>query len=305
MYYSKERREILISEVDSVLAGKLRIKKDLNLLVSDLFKSHIHDAESRRLYIKGFDLKEFKARSFDTPFKTRWSAHYRRQVLAKLYKLDGWYQSVNRPPVTMMTMTCRQRGLTHPEQFRLLLDGKKKLLDLIRKDHDCEYFWILEPHTKNGTGMMHCHVALFADISDQDQERYQALWNEKYELGGFKDALDFSKRKVNRVDSIRNYLMKYLSKSLIVEKMSQGELIFNSWVWFMSLHSTAGGGIRSWGCSRLLSKEMAYDKRSSFIVASVYVWSDLDYYPVFINESFDDEMKDIRRFYSGIVDFNP
>ena len=59
------------------------------------------------------------------------------------------------------------------------------------------------------------HVALFGYVSKDLQERLSWLWSEKYEVGSVEHGLDFSVKSVKEsIQSVRNYLMKYITKGI-------------------------------------------------------------------------------------------
>jgi hypothetical protein len=126
---------------------------------------------------------------------------------------------------------------------------------------------MFEPHD---SGYPHLHVVYFKKLSECDQETLKKVWSEKYEIGSYERGLYFSSPRPSAdgscvggtIKGIKNYLMKYVSKSLYSEsvheyefhgkkiplEMSLGELLFNS-----LLKKTK---TRLWGCSRFLSQIM-------------------------------------------------
>jgi hypothetical protein len=70
----------------------------------------------------------------------------------------------------------------------------------------------MEPHK---SGYPHIHVAILGYIPKDMQDRLARLWSEKYQVGSAEHGIDFSVKSVKEsVQSIRNYLMKYISKGI-------------------------------------------------------------------------------------------
>lgn len=195
----------------------------------------------------------------------RWTDTYRKAWVAKLYQLDDWYQA-ERPPVTLLTLTTYQDGwysreqgryLSIAESFRVLKEGWKKLSMILRKElGTIDYLSVVEPHE---TGYPHMHVALFAEIPQALQDKIRDLW-EQYGAGSQAHGVDFAVTEARGdISSVRNYLLKYLAKSLQGtgsqygdEPVTPGEWVFHSQVW--------RHGYRLIGSSRNLSRVMAYRK---------------------------------------------
>jgi hypothetical protein len=70
----------------------------------------------------------------------------------------------------------------------------------------------MEPHR---SGYPHMHVAIFGYVRKELQERLERLWSEKYEVGSKEHGIDFSVKSVKEsIQSVRNYLMKYITKGM-------------------------------------------------------------------------------------------
>lgn len=232
------------------------------------FIGYISDTGKRSFCIKmrntltGAFLTKFK------PYIHRWTSVYRKGVLAKFYQLEA-YTGNNISEVEFITLTTYQKGLSQEEALLNLKEGRKKLLDILRQRYGTQdYVWMLEPHH---SGFFHLHLVYFMIISEHDQDTLKKVWHEKYEFGDYEHGLFFSAPRPSAdgvcvggsIKSIRNYLMKYVSKSLYSEgiheyefhgkiiplDMSMGELLFNA-----ILKKTK---TRLWGCSRHLSQVMA------------------------------------------------
>jgi hypothetical protein len=195
----------------------------------------------------------------------RWTTAYRKKLLAKLYTLDDYIQE-NPSAVTLLTLTVYQDGaysehvngkkFTIPESFELLKKSWKKLSMMLRVLlPGTEYIWIVEPHE---SGYPHLHVVLFTDVTIGMQERIKTLWSAKYQAGSFDHGADFEIRRPDQaIESLRNYLMKYIAKGFISTDSRYGgdgwtasELVFNACVW--------EGGYRTFQPSRGLQKTMGW-----------------------------------------------
>jgi hypothetical protein len=221
--------------------------------------------DSMGLCISGFNTRENKGLDKIFVANHRWTTAYRKKLLAKLYLLDDYIKQ-NPSQVTLMTLTVYQGGdyseqvtgkrLTISESFELLKKSWKNLSMMIRTFlPGTEYLWIVEPHK---TGYPHLHVALFSDVPESIQERIKTLWSAKYRAGSFEHGADFEIRKPDQaIESLRNYLMKYIAKGFIStdsryggEGWTASELVFNACVW--------EGGYRTFQPSRGLQKILGW-----------------------------------------------
>lgn len=202
------------------------------------------------------------------PYIHRWKSEYRRSVLAKFYQLEDWYEQ-NPTPITMLTLTTYQDGaysrqvlgesFTIPESFGLLKNSWVYLRHAIKYYlPDTSWCWIMEPHK---TGYPHLHAVLFSDVSKGIQASIKNLWATKYNAGSYEHGVDFTANKPGQsVQSIRNYLMKYVAKGFTStgskfgegDTWGAGELVFNALAWKNKW--------RFFGASRDLCKVMAYNK---------------------------------------------
>lgn len=200
----------------------------------------------------------------DVEYIHRWTDTYRRSWIAKMYQLEAWHRREGLP-VTLLTLTTYQDGwyshslgreLTISESFQVLKDGWNKISMILRKEkRTIDYFWIMEPHQ---SGYPHMHVVLFAEIEPGLQDKISSLW-ESYGAGSRENGVDFEIRPKNKsIESLRNYLLKYLAKGLLgtgsqygEEGLSPGHWVFHSQVW--KYH------YRIVGSSLRLSRVMAYD----------------------------------------------
>lgn len=199
----------------------------------------------------------------------RWTKTYRRGWIAKLYLLDNYIHQ-NPTPVTMLTLTTYQDGryskrmrggtaVSREESFELLKLGWKWLSMVLRKElGQFDYLTIMEPHE---SGYPHMHIPIFRDIPEQVREKVRHLWSEKYGFGSAEHGVDFSIGESRTdIQSLRNYLLKYLSKGFLDNtgskfgdaNLTPGELVFNALVWKYQY--------RIFGSSRHLSQIMKYNK---------------------------------------------
>lgn len=168
--------------------------------------------------------------------------------------------------VTMFTLTTYQgshsrfndgsysrkvkgKDLSIQESLDLLKASRTKFLNVLRNRYPgINYVWVLEPHE---TGYVHCHLVVFREFSDEVQEAIKRLWSEKYRAGSFERGVEVtSKRSDESIKSIRNYLMKYMTKQFGKgeEPWTDGELLFNAMIW--------ATGTRMWGASKQLTEVM-------------------------------------------------
>jgi hypothetical protein len=208
------------------------------------------------------------------PYIHRWTTIYQKSILAKFYKLDEWMKD-NPGVVSMFTLTTYQGSksgfndgsysekikghrLNIGECFDLLKDSRKKLLDAIRNKYPgINYVWILEPHK---TGFPHCHLVIFKEFTESEQNAIKTLWSCKYQAGSIDRGIEItSKNSDESILSIRNYLMKYMSKQFGTgEPWTNSELLFNAMIWET--------GTRMWGASKELTAVMRKPESISDVV---------------------------------------
>lgn len=208
-------------------------------------------------------------------YSHRWRDSYRLMTIAKLYALEkALHRSGSTVPVTMMTLTTYQGGpesvkavggYTIPKSFDVLAARGRALLNNIRQHvaPGLPYYWLTEPHQ---SGYPHRHYVLFGELTDDQMERTQALWTDKYGAGGRKAhrlpwesqaggmfSIDRTQRPI---ENIRNYLMKYLTKNLSPATMTPGELVY---------HAVAKANrFRFWGASRDITAMMKREGSPAF-----------------------------------------
>lgn len=303
-YLTIEQRETLVNQCEEILSlptvfnssacGKLAYRDDLNWAVVQIFESYIQDYENIILNVEGVHKKKLTLENFNFKMTNRWTHVYKRRTLAKFYKLEKWYDSEGRPPVTMMTLTSKQSDFNIADQMRFINDGRNKLFDVIRHDYPkIQYVYVAEPHK---SGYMHFHVLFFRRFTDADKKRYREMWVNKFKIGGYKSALSFS-RVTREIKSVKNYLMKYLEKTFsdVSSKMkSAGEWLFNAYVHYVSRRDTKGSGVRFYNTSRQIASAIKLDPNEKvLLVKRVTMISFGDESVIYVNENFDSELMDI------------
>lgn len=252
-------------------AGAVRdIKKDSDLAVylPDVLDFRDYLTKTSLCHFRITGTRESETVVSDVEYIHRWTDTYRRAWIAKLYQLEEWHRREGLP-VTLLTLTTYQNGwyshqkgrnLTIPESFEALKTGWVKLAKILRKElNKIDYFWVMEPHE---SGYPHMHVVLFAEIEPGLQDKISSLW-ESYGAGSRAHGVDFEIRPKNKsIESLRNYLLKYLAKGLLGtnskfgdEPLLPGHWVFHSQVWKYKY--------RIVGSSLALSRVMAYDAPES------------------------------------------
>jgi len=149
-----------------------------------------------------------------------------------------------------------------------LRNNSNSLIDNIRKINPLEYIAIWEPHK---SGYAHIHILFFGAFTLGQKSRIRSLWVDKYQSGS-SAAIQFDVKYKGRLTSARNYVMKYVGKTLTSSFDDENINIFNTVVWFCSQNKTDEVGIRTFQPSRLLSKIMSGEK--------LILNSDIDWYRV-------------------------
>ena len=178
--------------------------------------------------------------------------------------------------VTMFTLTTYQgsksrfndgsysrkvlgRDLTIVECFDLLKESRKKFLNVLRNRYPgINYVWVLESHE---TGYPHCHLVVFREFSETEQTTIKQLWSEKYHAGSYARGIEVTlKRSDESIHSIRNYLMKYMTKQFGIGNQGwiDEELLFNAIVWKTVT--------RMWGASKELTAIMRRPEKDSDVI---------------------------------------
>ena len=186
---------------------------------------------------------------YDMPYTTRWSPAYKKKMIAKMYAVEEYYKRSGKSVVTLLTLTGYQDGTASTNTLgktntreELFGDSQKKhglkggwrlLSNRIAKVcPNLDKIWVIEPHK---SGYPHLHVAILGYIPKDIQKRLTRLWSEKYQIGSTKHGIDFSVKSIKEsIQSIRNYLMKYIMKGIGGEGMetwTAEEWVYHAIAW--------------------------------------------------------------------------
>lgn len=239
----------------------IRSNPDFSFYYNDCkeFFDYLQDIQFKTIkIIKQFQSGVISESEFNVVF--RWSETYRKSIIAKFYKLQEWFEETPKD-VTFLTLTVSGKNRTIKECFDIIIESRNKLMKAVRRiiKHKFDYVWVIEPHPSGGEnhGYPHVHMILFESLDLDEQLHLRKLW-EKYGAGSFEHGLDFDVReKQEKINNLKNYLIKYLSKSWID---SGSKYAKNNWDPEMYIFNTIAWKhqYRFWGCSRNLSKIMAY-----------------------------------------------
>jgi len=232
------------------------------------FLEYLRDKEHIQFIIEGHDSRIDNLVTSYKPYIHRWKPEYMKARIAKFYKLDEWGKN-NPLPLTLLTFTTyhnsayarreRGRGYTIETSWKALKIGFRKASLLIRNKirAGVPYFWIVEPQPESG--FPHIHAGYFTVFTDAEKDRLKNHWSRVLKVGDYKHGLDFSFEQMHKsgdVKSLRNYLLKYLSKTFVetIPDWTPEELVFNAIGW--------KHGYRFFGCSRDLSNAMKRPSKS-------------------------------------------
>lgn len=249
--------------------SRLRANKRLQryLPLCHQFLTYLREKEQIQILIEGYDHSDDGPSLIIKPYIHRWKPEYMRSRIAQFYLLDAWAKT-HPLPLSMLTFTTyhdtnyarrkRGKGYTIEESWLNLKLGFRKASMLIRNKirKGVSYFWIAEPQPESG--YPHIHAGYFTEFIDVEKDRLKNHWANVVKAGDYKHGLDFAygpSYKSGDITSLRNYLMKYLSKTFIetIPDWTPEELVFNSIAW--------KEGYRFFGCSRDLSKVMQRQKK--------------------------------------------
>jgi hypothetical protein len=234
-----------------------------DLLCSE-FVDYLDKCEQKGFMIKGYDTVKGKILNLPMSYDNRWGPSRRQELSEKLKRLEFWFEMQEDRPVTMATLTSyHPADETVGSSWFKLNQARGKFLKMIKKycGKDTDYFWVPEPHPSSDTGYVHYHIAIFADIPIELENKLRNLWSEKYKVGSHTYGLDFSTKqnKDSKIRSLKNYLSKYLEKGFLLKEWSTGLLIFNATLW--------DTGFRMYGASTPIRKMMNIkDEKDNHIV---------------------------------------
>lgn len=221
------------------------------------FLCYLRDKEHIRIFIDGYDRGEQDYTFAVKPYMHRWKPEYTRYRLAQFYALEDWARE-HPLPLTMLTFTTyhdnphNKKILTIEESWRELKQGFKHASNLIiKRIKKSPYIWVVEPHPQSG--YPHIHAGYFTEFNDDERDRLKNHWSRILGVGDYKHGLDFAVNQEYRpgdVESLRNYFMKYLSKTFVdtINEWTPEELVFNAVAWKY--------GYRFFGCSLDISAAM-------------------------------------------------
>ena len=227
------------------------------------FIEYIYDTADRELVFQGYNVNTRKVVTTSCEYAHRWSQTYVNRVLHRLYKLDD----IKINNATMVTMTTYHdsdyafaktgKRFSMVDSFEELLKSRAKLIQILRNMYDdVQYFWVLEPHE---SGYPHCHMLVFKDISKSEKLKLKHLWSDKYETGSFQHGLAFT--DVENIRRTRNYLMKYMKKSVSAIGLRDGRFDIRQ----LCYHAVAKEhGYRFFGCSSAVSQLMNFELKRPY-----------------------------------------
>jgi hypothetical protein len=185
--------------------------------------------------------QEWGKRTISGPLCNRWHPDRRTAWIAKMYDLARWYEANRIFGCTMISLTGYQEndGMSWYDTFDNINESRVKLLKILRKYlGKLDYFWVVEPHTKNDTGYPHYHLVVFTEVDNHIkdtngegmEDKLRRLYSEEWKTGSHTYGLDFKVMKgETSIENLKNYLLKYISKGYVTsEGWSDGELIFNA-----------------------------------------------------------------------------
>jgi len=237
--------------------------------VVNAFKGFLQETESAKLSMLLRHKDTLHIKKIEMEVLTRWKKAYKNRVLARFYKLND-YLKESGTDYTFCTFTTRQ-DMTLEEQYEFIKAKFRKLRDVMRKEiGKFDYVWVTEAHK---TGYAHIHMLAFCIIPDKMQEHYKELWQNKYEAGD-KKGMDFStSADKGQLRSVKNYIMKYISKTLDC-LTENAEMLHNAVAWHMSRRSNVNSkGFRFYGMSKNLTSVCSLrgaDAGQYYCIKSVY-----------------------------------
>lgn len=263
---------------------------DLDEQVKDRMVEFLEKNKNCVIRIDGYDVDTDEYCVCYMPILHRWKEEYKKRVLAKTYAINEWYKE-NRCPVTLITFTTFQIGMSIPDQIDLLRTSFNKVKKVMNSRLGLfPYFWVIEPHK---SGYCHLHLLYFGDelpvelTGDGKKVKglLQEMW-EKYDAGTH--WIDFSFSPAQRsLNNAGGYVFKYLAKTLTYEMLSDrnsGYFLLSSWVHEMSRRDTHYKGVRLWGCSRDLNEVMRLNRDASPVVwFRTNIKTDSGWFPLWVS----------------------
>lgn len=215
------------------------------------FMEYIDSTKNKRINIDAMNSKNEEV-YMTMPYVHRWTEQYHNRILHKMYCLEKWYKE-SKPETTLITFTSKQKNRRIKTVWENIKKGFRKTLDIIRimfKKSGVSYFWVTEPHK---SGYPHIHLCLFTKINEEQKVRIKEHWTKKQKIGSVKHGISFEEG--SSIKSIKNYLLKYMSKSCNYSNMktlNKGQKYFNMIAWDEK--------IRLIGFSQDISKKFKIEK---------------------------------------------
>lgn len=263
------------SEIAKDALSKINKEDPYFQLCTD-YVEYLEQCELKEFVIRGYDTEKGKFKAVRLDYNNRWGHARRKDLSKKLEKLETWFEMQEDRPVTLVTLTSYQEGMSIAGAWHELNKSRVKLQKLIAKYFDSpDYFWVVEPHQ---SGYVHYHMAVFAHVDNYTrdkskhigwvrckgresediwelmdglgiEDKFRILWEEKYKTGNHTYGLDFSKKEdENKINHLKNYLSKYLEKGFLLNKWTPGMLKFNANLWET--------GFRMYGASKNIREIM-------------------------------------------------
>lgn len=194
-------------------------EKQFTQMIEDFTQADI-DRKNSYIQLEGQFVSDGSFAVKRVPIVYSYDKEYRNRQMAKLYRLNDWYNSLPacQRVVTMMTLTTHQRDFpNYYMQYDFIRDSWLKLKDIMKKKDELgnfEYLLVAEPHK---SGFVHYHILIFKWITDEQASRYKQIWHERYAAGSSSKGIDISVNKSGALRSVKNYLMKYLAKTFTMD----------------------------------------------------------------------------------------
>lgn len=192
------------------------------------FEHYIRTTEHKTIRIDAVDSQDNEV-YIALPYVHRWTEAYHNRLLHKMYCLEKWYKQ-NNPVTTLITFTSKQRHRRIKTVWERIKKAFQRTLDVIRKMFKgVSYFWVTEPHK---SGYPHIHLCLFTGVTEEQKERIKHSWAKKQKIGNLSHGVNF--KEGNSIQSIKNYLLKYMTKSCnyhSISRLNTGQRYFNMIAW--------------------------------------------------------------------------
>ena len=245
---------ILIKERQKADFAKLRMKLiefeygSDDLLICTEFIEYLERTADMNIKAIGKHNETGEKLEHDFGYPHRFTEDYMRLRYRKLYVLDEWFEENKHLPISFISFTIKHNYKSKYEfhiddhrqswfrgGFEKLQEGKRLLMKHIRTMHPKpQYIMICEPHVD---GFPHYHMIMFVHFEEKEIIKLKSLW-EKYDMGSIDHGLNIEEKPNLNLNGLRNYLMKYMLKSLPTYKSKYGgtswnknQMLFNAVTW--------------------------------------------------------------------------